>query len=272
MSSSSKWTPPAAASDPIILAAMIQSAKAVKIPDDEKHPDWARPTIKALVSAQGRPEAFEPVWATVLSFWRLKGLEERLEEDKELQDPWAMHALAWLAHHRDVCRSFGLPPLQLIVDWADAAESIGWLTPGSTPFGKDEEEAPAPVISRQSTLRPVGNAGEAATPAMSRQPSIQAIGNTGDNFPPVTSRELSLQATPQTSEWDEDFEMEDTPRRSVGSSQSTKGGKSTLIPYIAVLPRPTATQRRLPAVESSVGSKRDLPSSPNKEELTSKRS
>ena len=96
MSSSSKWTPPAAASDPIILAAMIQSAKAVKIPDDEKHPDWARPTIKALVSAQGRPEAFEPVWATVLPFWRLKGLEERLEEDKELRDPWAMHALAWL--------------------------------------------------------------------------------------------------------------------------------------------------------------------------------
>ncbi|KAF9778501.1 hypothetical protein BJ322DRAFT_1114329 [Thelephora terrestris] len=270
MSSSSKWTPPTAASDPIILAAMIQSAKAVKIPDDEKHPDWARPTIKALVSAQGRPEAFEPVWATVLSFWRLKGLEERLEEDKELRDPWAMHALAWLARHRDVCHSFGLPPLQLIVDWADAAESIGWLTPGLTPFGKDAEEAPAPAISRQSTLRPVGNAGEAATPAMSRQPSIQAIGNAGDDFPPVTSREPSLQPTPQTSERDEDFEMEYTPRRSVGSSQSTRGGKSTLIPYVAIPPHPTATQRRLPAVESSVGSKRDLPNSPNKEESTSK--
>ncbi|KAF9781679.1 hypothetical protein BJ322DRAFT_1111610 [Thelephora terrestris] len=272
MSSSSKWTPPAAASDPIILAAMIQSAKAVKIPDDEKHPDWARPTIKALVSAQGRPEAFEPVWATVLPFWRLKGLEERLEGDKELRDPWAMHALAWLARHRDVCRSFGLPPLQLIVDWADAAESIGWLTPGSTPFGEDAEEAPAPVISRQSTLRPVGSAGGATTPAMSRQPSIQAVRGTVGDLPPPTSREPSIQPTPQVSERDEDFEMEDTPRRSAGGGRNTTGGKSALIPYVAVPPRPQATRRDVSATESNVGLKRDLSSSPSKEESTSKRS
>jgi hypothetical protein len=94
--SSSKWAPAATADNATILGALRKIAPLAGVPTEEKHRDWTRQTIRALVSTQGGPEAFDPIWSTILPIWRLWALEGRLEEDSELLGPWQVHASAWM--------------------------------------------------------------------------------------------------------------------------------------------------------------------------------
>jgi hypothetical protein len=96
MSSSSKWAPPAATDDTLILEAMQQIALTAGVPTVERDLEWTRQEIRALVTAQGSPQAFDPIWSTVLPMWRLKALEGRLERESKLRGPWQIHALAWM--------------------------------------------------------------------------------------------------------------------------------------------------------------------------------
>ncbi|KAF9777603.1 hypothetical protein BJ322DRAFT_1114899 [Thelephora terrestris] len=272
MSSSSKWTPPPAASDPIILEALVQIAPEAGVPTEEEHADWSRQSIRALVSARGGPEAFGPIWSTVLPIWRLNALQGRLEKEKELRGPWQVHAQAWMVRHRDVCRSFGLPPLQVIVDWADEMEIAGWLIPGPVPVPDVAEVTPAPATSHQPSIQSLRSANETFSPAASRQPPIRSLGDENAAPTPSVSCQPSTRPTPQTSERDEDVAMAETPKRGVGTSQSTTSERRGGVPYVDLSQQPPAPKKARDLVMSNVGAKRDLPASPSKEESISKRS
>jgi hypothetical protein len=60
----------------------------------EEKSEWNKARIRPLIA--GSPDCVKIVSKSVLMIWRLKTMELRLEEEKELRGPWADHLSAWL--------------------------------------------------------------------------------------------------------------------------------------------------------------------------------
>jgi hypothetical protein len=95
------WTPTKGPNGIAPFAELDQLGEDCLFPPEKD--EWSKPEIRQLIA--GSPDCVNLVWQSVLAVWRLKTLEGRLEEEKELRGPWADHLSAWLVS--DVTQGLG---------------------------------------------------------------------------------------------------------------------------------------------------------------------
>ncbi|KAF9789919.1 hypothetical protein BJ322DRAFT_1018485 [Thelephora terrestris] len=233
------WTPSKGPNGIAPFAELDQLGEDCLFPPEKD--EWSKPEIRQLIA--GSPDCVNLVWQSVLAVWRLKTLEGRLEEEKELRGPWADHLSAWAFH---------IEPLRLVTDFAEAAHKVGHIEAEMVPdFGN-------------STGTAAGTTAGTTT------------GTTSHRAPtPAPSARISTEPAPMATEPAEDVEMVGEEIAPAPARVDKGKGRVRERFEVVVPPRAKPTPKtRAQAVEPSVGTKRVLSSSPSKEEgpSTSKKS
>ncbi|KAF9779351.1 hypothetical protein BJ322DRAFT_1113707 [Thelephora terrestris] len=227
------WTPSKGPNGIAPFAELDQLGEDCLFPPEKD--EWSKPEIRQLIA--GSPDCVNLVWQSVLAVWRLKTLEGRLEEEKELRGPWADHLSAWLSRHRDVCRAFHIEPLRLVTDFAEAAHKVGHIEAEMVPdFGNSTGTA----------------AGTTAGTTSHRAPT------------PAPSARISTEPAPMATEPAEDVEMVGEEIAPAPARVDKGKGRVRERFEVVVPPRAKPTPKtRAQAVEPSVGTKRSRKSRRN---------